>query len=170
MSSPNPVWIHNLIYYSTYPYGLNHLGEPSAHFVRFITRKIEQLEERVMAKKTNSPGNNQDWQNTVFVNYRLGKDEKAAFEEWSSRKADTVALDLAQFMSSGAKTSITWDSKNNVWIVSATMKDESHKSYNECLTSRSDDWYEAMRLNAYKALVLAKNGKWSDLSADEDWG
>jgi prolyl oligopeptidase PreP (S9A serine peptidase family) len=123
-----------------------------------------------MAKKNVSGNNSEAWKNTVFVSYKLTKEDKVVFEKWSSRNEAEVALDVATFMSSGAKTSITWDTTNNVWIVAATMKEETNKSYNECISSRSDDWYEALRMNAFKALVLCKNAAWSSLSEGQDWG
>lgn len=123
-----------------------------------------------MARKNSQQGASQDWKETVFVNYRLSREEKAEFEKWSSRKETDVALDVATFMSAGAKTSVTWDDANKVWIVSSVMKDQDHKSYNQCLTSRSDDWYEAIRLNAYKGLVLAGKDAWATLSEGDNWG
>lgn len=170
MKKPNPVWIHNLLFWSKQSYHLNHLGVPSNGFISHLTRKVHQLEERVMASKNSKVQANEAWKTTTFVQYRLSREDKAAFEQWSSRKEGDVALDIAAFMSSGAKTSITWDTSNNVWIVSATMRDEDHKSYNQCLTSRSDDWYEAMRMNAFKALVLAGKNPWSSLQSEQDWG
>lgn len=170
MSAANPVWIHNLIYWSKYPVHTNHLGYPSNWYISTIVRKIAQLEAHVMSAKNSSKSNKMDWQNTVFVQYKLSKEDKVKFDKWSEREPSEVALDIATFMSSGAKTSISWDTNNNVWIVSSTMKEESDKSYNECLTSRSDDWYEALRMNCFKGSVLAKGQKWSSLQVDANWG
>lgn len=170
MNEPNPVWIQNLIFYSKYPVPLNHLGYPTAHYQSFLNRKISHLEERVMSRKNSSaPANKNSWEVT-FVQIRLTGEHKDGFEKWSSRKDTDVALDVATFMSNGNKTSITWDDANKCWIVSATCKEESSKNYNHCLSSRSDDWYEAMKMNVYKNDVICNKGSWLDQQQDSNWG
>lgn len=123
-----------------------------------------------MARKNSSKPASSNFAQIKFINFKLRGDNKATFETWSSRKETDVALDIAQFMSSGVKTSITWDVERNCWIVSSTMKDEDSKSLDMCLTSRSDDWYEGMKMNAFKGLVLAGKQPWSVLAEEDDWG
>lgn len=149
---------------------LNHLGYPSAYYIRTLIRKIEDLEIWLMASKNSTKANNRNWTETTFVNLKIQGKHKDLFNEWMSRKDAEISLDVAAFMSNGHKTSITWDDTNNVWIVSATCKDEASKNLNHCLTSRSSEWWEAMCMNVYKNDVICKEGSWVDNSESVDWG
>jgi hypothetical protein len=128
------------------------------------------MESLVMAKKNASTPNNRGWSETQFVVIRLSGKHKDGFREYMQRPAEEVALDVASFMSSGHKTSITWDDSNQCWIVSATCKEESSKNLNHCLSSRSNEWYEALCMNVYKNDVICNKGSWVDQQEDNDWG
>jgi len=105
-----------------------------------------------------------------FVGVRLDKEQAELFADWVAADQETRALDLAEFLSAGHKTSITWDDHNACFIVSATCKDESNDNFNRCLTSRSNDWYEAMMLNVFKHQVLFKKQRWNGDANTNSWG
>lgn len=123
-----------------------------------------------MAGKNNSGSKSNNQFEVQFANLKIDSKHKDSFEEWKESKPEDVALDVASFISNGHKTSISWDNDNHCWIVSATCKEERSPNYNYCLTSRSDDWYEAMCMNVYKHKFIAKEGKWSDQQEDRNWG
>jgi hypothetical protein len=170
MSSPNPVILHNLIYWSKHPVHLNHLGYPSNAYLNTINRKLAQIGDFIMARKnSSSPDSKPDWQVT-FVQLKLNEETANAFAKWMERKEPEIALDVAAFMSNGHKTSITWDNENKCWIVSATCKEESSKNYNHCLSSRSSEWWEAMCMNVFKHNVVCAGGSWVDKQSSANWG
>jgi len=121
------------------------------------------------AKTKPSPKGKNDWGMT-FVNFRLGKEEKDEFKAYMSAKPDILSEKLAIFIGEGHKVSLSWDDNNKCFIGSATCKDEGSINNNHCMTSRSDDWFEALMMNVYKANELAAGTAWSDLSESADWG
>jgi len=108
--------------------------------------------------------------NIQFVDMRLSGEHKEGFREWFQRKGDMVALDIATFISNGHKIGITWDDKHTCWIVSATCKDDANVNVDCCVTSRSDEWYEALAMCVYKNDVVANKGRWLDESNEDHWG
>jgi len=170
MNPQNPVWIHNLLYWKTYPYHLNHMGYPSAHFVRTLDSKIQYMGELIMASKAAKKPANSGWTQTEFVTIKLTGKAKDDFHTWASRKEADVALDVASFISNGHKIGISWDDSNKCWIVSATCKVDGDVNENCCITSRSDDWFEAMAMNVFKATVLCNGGAWRDQQESSEWG
>lgn len=123
-----------------------------------------------MAKRNSSAADNKpDWQVT-FVQIKLTGEHIDGFSKWMERKEPEIALDVASFMSNGHKTSITWDNDNKCWIVSATCKEEGSKNYNHCLSSRSNEWWEALCMNVYKNDILCDGGSWADKQQNSNWG
>lgn len=165
-----PAIIYNLLHMSRDRPHLNHLGYPSNGFISQINRKITNIEDSIMASKNSSKASNRSFTEISFVNIKITGKHKDAFSTWKEAKPQDVALDVASFMSNGHKTSITWDTSNNCWIVSATCKEDTSPNVNCCLSSRSDDWYEAMCMNVYKHKFIAKEGSWKDQEDDSNWG
>lgn len=166
----SPAIVKNLVYLSKEKYELNHLKYPSNWYINHINRKITNIGVAIMPAKSSQkrPGNNNF--NITFVDMKLSKENSLDFKEWFSRKAETVALDIASFMSNGHKISITWSNDNSCWIVSATCKDEKNVNVDCCMSSRSDDWYEALAMCCFKNDIIAKGGRWLDESTDNNWG
>jgi len=170
MQNLSPVWIQRFLYLVDRPTSTNHLGQPSNWYQAYLNNKFEQLGERIMSAKNSRAAKSQnDWQVT-FVQIKLDKGTADEFTEWFKRKPEQVALDIAAFISNGHKIGITWDNNNTCWIVSATCKEESSDNYNCCLSSRSDDWYEALAMTVFKNDVICKMGKWSDEQQSANWG
>lgn len=123
-----------------------------------------------MASKNSTKLPRGNWPETQFINLKIAGKHKDGFTSWMQRKESDIALDVVSFMSNGHKTSISWDTNNNVWIVSATCKDESSPNVNCCLTSRSNEWWEAMCMNVYKHDIICAQGNWLDNAESGDWG
>lgn len=165
-----PVTLLRLWQLAREPPLLNHLGYPSNFFITRLQRKIDDMEMWLMASKNSSKPNRGNWPETNFVNLKITGKHKDGFLSWMSRKDNDIQVDVAAFMSNGHKTSISWDTNNNVWIVSATCKDESSPNVNCCLTSRSNEWWEAMCMNVYKHDIICAQGSWLDSAESGDWG
>jgi hypothetical protein len=169
MIETNSTLLHNLKSYLDSAVPLNHLGDPTAFFVRAINRLFLTMEVFIMPAKAQKAGANNNGFTTKFVNFKLGKEDKIAFEQYMSQKADVLLEDLVVFISEGHKLSQSWDDKNKCFIASATCKDEGSINYDYCLTSRHPEWYPAVMMNVYKHKEMAAGSSWSDLTEEADW-
>lgn len=152
------------------PPALNHLGQPSAWFVRSVQSDLDALEAH-MAKRTNRPARSpQTWAETTFVDIRLDNKAKTHFNQWMEQGNDEISLLLATFVSNDHKLSLSWDDQNVCFVASATCKDEQSPNHNCCISSRSQDWFEAIALTLYKASVLLGETPWTDVKNDRSWG
>lgn len=123
-----------------------------------------------MPAKAKPAGVNNNGFSTKFVNFKLGKEDKAEFEAYMQKPADDLLEELVVFVAAGHKISQSWDDKNKCFIASATCRDESSINYDYCLTSRHHEWYPAVMMNVFKHNVMAKGTPWSDLTEEADWG
>jgi hypothetical protein len=121
------------------------------------------------AKKQNKA---QQWRNdsVEFVNIRLTVKQKETFKAWFLENESELPNLLAVFLTAGYKLSLKFDSEHNCYIASATCFDDSMENHNKCLSSRSQDWLEAMALNLYKTDVLSEDGVWESSAVGSDWG
>lgn len=148
--------------------------EGNKEFVRSdlwrLNRHIKHMEQWLEMAPTKKPTKQHFGNEITFVTIRLDKEQAAAFGVWQNTKSVDFELELADFMSKGWKTSITWDGNNDCYIVSSTCKDDRNVNLNTCVTSRSTSWYEAMLLNVYKVVILYKNGKLPTETTENNWG
>jgi hypothetical protein len=121
------------------------------------------------AKKANKAKQWQD-NNVEFVNIRLNNKQKETFKSWFADNERELPNLLAVFLAAGYKMSLKYDADHECYIASATCFDDSMENHNKCLTSRSQDWLEAMALNLYKTDVLSEDGIWESSSTGSDWG
>ena len=123
-----------------------------------------------MAAKNSRNGNTKtDWQGE-FIDIRLLSDEREAFSAWVEKQGEDLSVEVGVLISNGWKTSITWDERNVCFIAASTMKDENDKNYNCVVSSRSENFYEALALNAYKINVLHKNADLRKVGSTNNWG
>ena len=170
MLSSNSLLSHNLKSFLSRPVPLNHLGEPTAHFIRATNRIIQTWEIFIMPAKAKGTRDNLNGFTTKFVNFKLSKDEKEEFESFMSHPADHLVEQLVVFISEGHKLSQSWDDKNKCFIASATCKDEGSLNHDYCMTSRHPEWFPAVMMNVFKNNIMAKGTPWMDLMESEDWG
>lgn len=123
-----------------------------------------------MPAKAKSNRNNGNLFDVVFVNVKIDIAEEGKFNAWTSRKDGEVAFDIAKAISDGHKIGLSWDSGNACFIVSATCKDDASINYNHCISSRSDDWYEALMMTVYKVQVMLADKAWSSGAERSNWG
>lgn len=107
---------------------------------------------------------------TQFCAIQLDTAQKTEARKW----LETYAKDFDEYASTmvrdGWKTSITWDDYNDCFIASSTMREEEHKNYDICVTSRSDVMWDAWILNYYKIYVMHKDQKLPTERAKQQWG
>lgn len=105
-----------------------------------------------------------------FVRIDLDNDQAANFKKWAEKELANLPQHLSNFISEDMKIGLMWDDGNNCFIASATCKDEKSDNHNCCMTSRSDDWPEALLLLVYKHEVVAKGKEWRTMSRPVAWG
>lgn len=132
---------------------------------------MKSLSEVVMpAKKQQQQNSRPQWDKIEFVNINLSKAEKTQFKAWFSENQPELPRLLSVFISAGYKTSLKWDNENACFIATATCTDEGLENSGKALSSRSDDWIEALALNLFKTDVLSENGIWEASGKGNSWG
>lgn len=166
--------------HSPYWYNLQALRHPQfpddtiQQFARFdlwrVNRQLSHMEQWLtMAnqKRNNKPSFGAE---ITFVTLKLDKEQAAQFQSWQNDKKTDLELEVADFMSKGWKTSITWDMNNDCFIVASTMKTDPSPNLNVCVTSRSTLWYEALCMNVFKVMVLHKGAALPVNTGSDNWG
>lgn len=134
----------------------------------YFQRIIAKWERSIMPAKNKASSNN--WGNTQFAQIRLSEQNKVEFNEWRSKAKFDAALEIGVFIANGWKSSITWDDGNKCYIVASTCKNDRDVNHDICVTSRSDDFAEALLLNVYKVTQLYRGKKLPLESGDANWG
>lgn len=152
------------------PLALNHLNYPSNWYLAQIETDILLMGVDMAAKSRKTVPNFNGAFQTVFVDVRLAQQDKVQFEQFMQQGDDELGLLLAEFVSNGNKFSLTWDNDNSCFIASATCRDEGSVNLNHCISSRSQDWFEAVMLTVFKATVMLVDKAWSEVTSDRSWG
>lgn len=166
--------IHNLRYWEhhkVFPYDKYHV-EPSRSkfFLDMLETALHRLECAMSPAKKAKANKQTDYANIEFVNINLTVKQKDTFKSWYAEVETELPNLLAAFIGAGYKTAIRFDNENECFIVSSTCIDESMENGGKCLTSRSDDWLEALALNLYKTDTISENGIWESSSNGKNWG
>jgi hypothetical protein len=77
---------------------------------------------------------------------------------------------MFELVPNGWKTSFSFDAENDCYIASCTQRDEDDINHNICVTSRSDNPFEALWLCYYKITVIADSKRLPTERADDNWG
>lgn len=104
----------------------------------------------------------------TFINYRLDKDEVRAFETWVAETNPNVYEVINDLTSAGYKMSISWDDKHTCFNVTITGG-EASKNAGKSLSSRSDEWSNALMMCLYKHTEIFRSGTWKS-RAEESYG
>lgn len=133
-------------------------------------RFLRNLEEIIVPPSKKPKRNTSNFPQTEFVNLKLNKKQAAEFEDWKNGDAGKISTRVVEFIADGNKTSISYDFDNECFIVSSTCKAEGHANENRCMTSRSEDWYEALLMNVFKNDVVLHGGEWIGEDEGRKWG
>jgi len=143
---------------------------PTNFHLRSVVSRFQQLGEFIMPASRKSAVTGRGQFDVTFINIRLDKQGEKQFTEWYSRDQRELAEELAVFVSKGHKLGLSWDDKNTCFTASATCRDDRSPNFNSCITSRSDDFFEAMMMNVFKAEVLFEGGTWVADDRGSNWG
>lgn len=121
-----------------------------------------------MANKKQSSGGN--WNNTEFINLSLSEPQRKDFKNWYATEGERITDHIGQAMVDDYRLSCNWDDNNQCFIATLTGKPDQRHNASKALSSRSDDWLEAMALSMFKHLVIFKGATWSGESTKNNWG
>ena len=105
-----------------------------------------------MAGKQKSKGNR--FGNTEFVNVTLDVEQRKEFKAWFTTIVDDLHDEIGQLMVDDYKVSCSWDDNNQCFIATFTGKPDQNYNSEKALSSRSDNWFEALGLNLFKHIVI----------------
>jgi len=130
-----------------------------------------KLGEAIMARKYEKPDNGgQNWKSVDFVYINLSTAEKKQFKSWFNENQSAVPELSASMTAQGYKLSIKWDNGNGCFIATVTCDNDGLPNKGKALSSRSDNWLEAIALNIFKTDVCAQDGRWPETSTGNNWG
>lgn len=138
------------------------------HLIDEASIRLQEFDNIMGNKKNGKSGGSQF--STKFAVISLDSEGKELAKQWlaaNHKDLDTFFVDLVR---DGWKTSLRWDSENDCFIASATCVDDDNRNYDVCVTSRSDNMYEAVLINYYKIYILFDNKKLPVESAKANWG
>ena len=139
---------------------------PSQIIHGLMWRLAEQA--HLMAGKTQTKYSN--FNQTEFVNRNLLAEEGEAFKAWAKKENERIPDMLGQIMVNGYKVTCTWNDNNQCYIATFTGKEDAKHNVNKALSSRSDDWFEALAMNTFKHVILFKSGVWEGDTTKNNWG
>lgn len=136
------------------------------HYINEANLKIQILEDIIMPKKKGQVFNG----STKFCAISLDTAEKDKARLWLEKNGKDLDTFAVQMVRDGWKTSFSWDDYNDCFISSSTCRDENDTNYDTCVTSRSDNMWDAMLLNYYKIYVLYRDQTLPTERAKQNWG
>lgn len=105
-----------------------------------------------------------------FIDYRLTEDEKYQAKEFEKQGDQVVSDALGSLLAEGYRITMTWDNKNNCYIVSLMGREETHRNYKKCMTTRHGDLRTAISMCVYKETFIFAGAAWSGSTHGNDWG
>jgi len=121
-----------------------------------------------MANKKGSPQSN--WNKIEFINVTLTEPQKKEFKVWAKEQSASIADELGQVMVDEYRVSLVWDDSNQCFIATFTGKVDQSTNADKALSSRSDDWYEAIALTLFKHKVVFGGKAWNGETSKNNWG
>lgn len=148
-------------------------GETRPHerwFVRLLNRKLLTWETFVMPRKGQTTGKRNNQFSTTFVNMKLSVQEGKAFRAWLEKLGENAEKEISAAIGKGMKFSFSETGENGSYLASMTCRDEGSVNYDCCITSRSNSWWEALLMCAFKGGTLGWDNPWVDQTSGDDWG
>jgi len=121
-----------------------------------------------MAGKKGSVQSN--WNKIEFINVTLTEPQKKEFKVWAKEQSASIADELGQVMVDEYRVSLVWDDSNQCFIATFTGKVDQSTNADKALSSRSDDWYEAIALTLFKHKVIFGGKTWNGETSKNNWG
>lgn len=137
------------------------------HLVNEANHKLNLIEELIMPRKQQSKMSDFS---TMFCTISLDTEQKKQAREWLTKNQSDLDTFFNDLIRDDWKTSISFDSYNDCFIAASTQRNEDSKNHNVCVTSRSDNLYEAIMLNYYKIYILFDGKKLPVEKEKQNWG
>lgn len=138
--------------------------------VRRINRCLYTQEVFILPSKSNKSGKAKSGFTTTFVNFKLTGEAKVRFIAYVKQPTEEISADIVELMSHGMKFSFSENREGGFTMASVTCRDEGNINYDNCITSRSPDWWESLAMCVFKVHELGLEESWVDQAGDEDWG
>jgi len=107
---------------------------------------------------------------TKFAAIRLDAADKKAFTKWRDENAADGDVYYTELIRAGWKGTTRYDDENDCFVWSLTQQNERDPNHDVCVTSRSDNMYEAMMLGIYKITVMYDGKKLPTEVERDNWG
>lgn len=142
----------------------------SGYVVRKLNRMLATQEVWVMPSKAAKTGKRSPSYDTTFVNFKLVGEAKDRFVHYMAATVEEHSKVLTGLMSQGMKFSFSENLEHGFFLASVTCKDEGSINNNRCITSRSNDWFEALMMCCFKIDELGVDEDWLDQAGSDEWG
>lgn len=118
--------------------------------------------------KVTSKSVDQEWKG--FVNYVLSETDKEQYSLWGVDDHDLWLL-VAGHQQCGYKLSVSFNAKNDTFNATYVCNDEKSPNKGYCLSAFAPDWYNAVKILAYKHDVVL-DGLWvgKESKPKNNWG
>lgn len=138
--------------------------------IQLINRLFDNMEYFLMPKQYQNSNANGNMPEYTFAALRLTEAQKEHFEGWFSNNASEFETIIASFSVTGIKISFSWDDNNDCFIASFTDNNKKSPNFQKVLTSRAEDWFKALMMNAYKCIVVLDGEPWPTEKKGNSWG
>jgi hypothetical protein len=120
--------------------------------LRTVQNRANALLEWTLAAK--SQGFKDKGMGFSFAQINLNESQRDEFELWLKEQPQDIVENISKFALDGYKLSLSCDFENQCFIASFTQRNIDHPHNSVTVSSRSDDWDEAMMLCAFKVYRL----------------
>ena len=122
----------------------------------------------VATGKTPAKHEQQEWKG--FVNYVLSDEDKTQYSTWNVDDHDLWLL-VAGHQQCGYKLSVSFNAKNDTFSATYLCNDEQSANKGYCLSAFAPDWYNAVKILAFKHDVVL-DGNWvgKESKPKNNWG
>lgn len=104
-----------------------------------------------------------------FVNHRMNREEQQAYQEYRENH-DQCDMDFVLLVTGGYKFSLSYDEKYHAFTASFTCRAQGHANEGMCMSAKSDDAWDAMRMITFKVAVLFSKRTWDSIDQPSFWG
>jgi len=135
-----------------------------------LNRLTYSAERFLMPTKHQNNWKNSGNSDFGFASLRLDDTQRAHFEGWLKENEQGFEEIVASLILTGHKSSFSWDENSDCFIASLTCFDSKSPNNHTVMTSRAPEWFTALMMNCYKALVLCSDRPWPKTSKENNWG
>lgn len=140
----------------------------ATHLTNMANERLNSLHEGFYMAGKN--GNSNSNFKTKFASITLDAETKDLCKAWLAANAKDLDTFFVDMVRDGWKTSLRWDETNDCFIASSTNVDADSRNHDVCVTSRSDNMFEAILINYYKIYIMFDRKKLPTEPEKQNWG